>query len=110
VITKTATGDGSGNGSVVISGDDLAAAKGRALYAIATTPGTGAQQPSAWTGGISAASQGNQLTIPTRSTTATQVLPGSLTLGFFPPILSGWTTTLTSIGAGNTVVIQYIFW
>lgn len=110
VIMKTATGDGSGNGQVAITGTDLTAVKGRVLYTFVTIPGTGAQQPAAWAGSIDAASQGLIMTIPTRSTTLTQSLPGFYTLGRFPEIVSGWTATLTGIGEGNTVTVQFIFW
>jgi hypothetical protein len=110
IITLKATGEADGNDTLRVVGSDYSFVRGRALYELATIPGTGAQQPSAWTGSIVSSSEGTRLTIPTRSATAKESLPGSYTLGFFPPIVSGWTITLTGIGEGNTVTVRLIFW
>ena len=117
IVREEITGAASNNGSMVVDpntkeneyASDYPAFRGRYLQELVTIPSGAPDAPSAWSGSIDDADAKRVLTIPTRSTSATESISAADTLGGYPTCTQKWTMTLTGIANTKKVTVEMVF-
>jgi hypothetical protein len=79
------------------------------FYGIATDPGTGDAEPSAYTVDLQDGQGVTMLDLSARSATAEEYSSGHVTVGQFPFVADVWTLIVGDLGAGNTTDIYLYF-
>lgn len=75
------------------------------IYEIKTVPGTGGDQPDAYTVDIKDGDSASIVDIPNRSQTATEFVKGFYTLEIFPAVVEDLTLTVGDLGNSNKTTI-----
>jgi len=106
--TLAVTGDASAG---TVPNTTISDVKGYYLEEVITYPGTGGAAPSAYTLDLQDTGKNNLaiIDLAARSTTATEAVPGTETLNYYPKIKGNVTVIVGAVGNSKTTTIELLF-